>query len=417
MVVAGLSARAQRPTPEVHGLTGTYYRGVYFGEKALTRTDAVIAFNWEGTSPAPELPRENYSVRWTGFLQAPKTGTYTLVVTADDGMRIWLGNGIVLDEWRPQPPTTFRVQVKLTAGQVYPLRVDYFQLGYQSRAQLSWIPPDAPKPKNVSTLFGLVDAPPRPTPIPASVLFVKRPEPPVERVATASVPLAVRAPTAVRPPAPQPVAVPVPVAAPLTKPVAVRAPVTSAARRPTLRPARRVAAVPRTVPVRVMPVRVAPVRSRPAPIRPRPAVAARLRPSVAPPAPPVVAPAPVVTPAKPFSTLARGTTLAIPNLYFEQGKPRLQLNSADVLDDLVAALKAQPALQIEIGGHTDNLGDAILNQRLSQERALRVRDYLVERGIAPARLTAVGYGGTRPIADNTDAGQRPRNRRVEVTVR
>lgn len=83
----------------------------------------------------------------------------------------------------------------------------------------------------------------------------------------------------------------------------------------------------------------------------------------------------------------------------------------------MVALRDQPELRVEIAGHTDFIGKAELNQQLSEERAQRVVDYLVAHGIASERLTAVGYGSTRPIADNKNHTHRPQNRRVEVTVK
>jgi peptidoglycan-binding protein ArfA len=118
-----------------------------------------------------------------------------------------------------------------------------------------------------------------------------------------------------------------------------------------------------------------------------------------------------------LSSLARGTTVEIKNLYFEQSKPRLLPSSGPAIEQLTNELRRNPALQLEIAGHTDNIGDPALNQRLSEQRARRIRELLIGRGIDSTRLTAVGYGGTRPVADNNDPAQRARNRRVEVTVR
>ncbi|GAB2961974.1 hypothetical protein GCM10027048_32850 [Hymenobacter coalescens] len=118
-----------------------------------------------------------------------------------------------------------------------------------------------------------------------------------------------------------------------------------------------------------------------------------------------------------LTTLNTGTALTLRHLYFEQGKARLLPTSQPELNRLVRALRAQQALRFEIAGHTDNVGDAAKNQQLSEQRARVVRAYLVQRGIDSVRLTAVGYGGARPVADNRDPQQRPRNRRVELVAR
>jgi len=84
------------------------------------------------------------------------------------------------------------------------------------------------------------------------------------------------------------------------------------------------------------------------------------------------------------------------------------------LEEVVSILTENPQLKIEIEGHTDNKGPAKLNQRLSEERAQAVLDYLTKHGIASDRLTAVGYGFSKPIASNDTPEGRARNRRVEL---
>ena len=91
---------------------------------------------------------------------------------------------------------------------------------------------------------------------------------------------------------------------------------------------------------------------------------------------------------------------------------RLKLN--EVAD---ALLKQDSESKIVVEGHTDSQGGAAHNQQLSQRRAQAVRDYLVTRGIAQDRITAEGFGVTRPVAENTSSEGRANNRRVEIVVR
>jgi outer membrane protein OmpA-like peptidoglycan-associated protein len=93
--------------------------------------------------------------------------------------------------------------------------------------------------------------------------------------------------------------------------------------------------------------------------------------------------------------------------------PAAQLKLNDVADALT---KQDPDSKIVVEGHTDSQGGASFNQDLSQRRAQSVRDYLVSRGMATDRITAEGFGLTRPIADNTSAEGRANNRRVEIVV-
>ncbi len=91
--------------------------------------------------------------------------------------------------------------------------------------------------------------------------------------------------------------------------------------------------------------------------------------------------------------------------------------SKEVLNQVADILKEAPGAQIEVQGHTDNLGKAALNMELSQMRADAVRDYLITQGIEASRLTAVGYGPTRPVATNSTRQGRIANRRVVFSLK
>jgi OmpA-OmpF porin, OOP family len=101
---------------------------------------------------------------------------------------------------------------------------------------------------------------------------------------------------------------------------------------------------------------------------------------------------------------------------FETGKADLKEESFKVIDELVAYLNRKDDERIELGGHTDNVGTAKSNQILSEARANTVRTYLIAKGIDPARVTAKGYGLSKPIASNKTADGRAQNRRTEVTI-
>jgi outer membrane protein OmpA-like peptidoglycan-associated protein len=107
--------------------------------------------------------------------------------------------------------------------------------------------------------------------------------------------------------------------------------------------------------------------------------------------------------------------LVLKGVNFESGKAVLLKGSYTVLDEVAESLREWPEITIEIQGHTDNTGNTAKNLVLSQERAETVRQYLMDKGVAPNRLTAVGYGQDKPIADNKTANGRAQNRRVEIT--
>jgi outer membrane protein OmpA-like peptidoglycan-associated protein len=109
--------------------------------------------------------------------------------------------------------------------------------------------------------------------------------------------------------------------------------------------------------------------------------------------------------------------LILDAVYFESGKTEISMNSKPYLKIIGKMLERYPKLELEVGGHTDNLGSADKNQQLSQLRAEAVRSYLMQ--VAPGltdRLSAMGYGSSVPKADNRKAAGRKVNRRVELKV-
>ena len=103
-------------------------------------------------------------------------------------------------------------------------------------------------------------------------------------------------------------------------------------------------------------------------------------------------------------------------VFFAFGKAIIKPESYPLLNEVAQALKDHPTFVIRIEGHTDNVGSAKANKRLSQQRADSVRKYLISKGIEPSRLTAVGYGPDRPIDDNSTEAGRAINRRVEFHI-
>lgn len=111
-----------------------------------------------------------------------------------------------------------------------------------------------------------------------------------------------------------------------------------------------------------------------------------------------------------------GRSLVLNNIFFETGSSTLLKESFVELNTLVGLLNENPKLRVEIGGHTDNVGNAEYNMNLSQHRADAVKNYLVEKGIEANRLQSKGYGFSKPIADNDSEQNRAKNRRTEIKI-
>lgn len=107
---------------------------------------------------------------------------------------------------------------------------------------------------------------------------------------------------------------------------------------------------------------------------------------------------------------------AMQGIQFESGKAIIKPTSYSILDQVAQVFIENPTYYAEVQGHTDNVGKPEMNKKLSQQRAEAVREYLIKKGVAAERLTAMGYGDERPIADNKTKAGKAKNRRVEFDI-
>ena len=112
----------------------------------------------------------------------------------------------------------------------------------------------------------------------------------------------------------------------------------------------------------------------------------------------------------------RGLVVNMADVLFDFGKYNLKTDAQIKLAKLAGIIQAHPGLNLAIEGHTDNIGGDEANMKLSQQRADAVRDFLVQQGMAPNTVTAVGLGKAEPVADNGTNEGRQKNRRVEIIV-
>jgi len=113
---------------------------------------------------------------------------------------------------------------------------------------------------------------------------------------------------------------------------------------------------------------------------------------------------------------ARGLIVSMSDVLFNTGKYSLMPGAREKLAKVAGILIAYPGLNIEVGGYTDNVGGDEMNQKLSENRAGAVRDYLVTEGVANNTVTSKGFGNTLPVASNDNSAGRQSNRRVELVV-
>jgi uncharacterized repeat protein (TIGR03806 family) len=126
------------------GLLGSYYSNqvmTFIEPATLVRTDAVVNFNWGGGSPDPSISADDFTVRWTGIVQPQFNETYTFYTTTDDGVRLWVNNQLLIDQWVDQGPTLWSGSIALLAQQKYNIRMEYYENGGGAQAMLEWSSP------------------------------------------------------------------------------------------------------------------------------------------------------------------------------------------------------------------------------------------------------------------------------------
>jgi DNA-binding beta-propeller fold protein YncE/mono/diheme cytochrome c family protein len=134
---------APLPAAAGTGLSASYFNGTALaGPPLLQRTEAVN-FNWGVGSPAANVPVDNFSARWIGSLTATLSGPTQLQILSDDGVRVWVGGVLVIDNWTLHGPTADTATINLTAGVPVPITVEYFEATGGATMALSWQPPGA----------------------------------------------------------------------------------------------------------------------------------------------------------------------------------------------------------------------------------------------------------------------------------
>lgn len=120
------------------GMKGEYFDNMTLsGNPVLTRIDAKVDFSFGTLSPAPEIPEDEFSVRWTGTIIPPDT-IYHLGTSTDDGSRLYLDGALIIDDWTEHGEKPLSANVKLIPGKAYDIRFEYFEHGMGANARLTW---------------------------------------------------------------------------------------------------------------------------------------------------------------------------------------------------------------------------------------------------------------------------------------
>jgi len=129
---------APPPSGTGDGLTGEYFDNWDLTNRKLTRVDPTVNFSWGTGSPASGIASDSFSVRWSGTIKPTTSATYTFYGTADDGLRLWVNNQLLIDRWNAQAMVEWSGSITLQAGQSYPIRVEYIEEGGGASMKLQW---------------------------------------------------------------------------------------------------------------------------------------------------------------------------------------------------------------------------------------------------------------------------------------
>ena len=153
-----------------NGLEAIYFDNIDFSGSSISRVDTTINFDWGDGSPDPAMGPDTFSARWTGQVLAQKTETYTFYTMSDDGVRLWVNNQQIINNWTDHPPTENSGQIALTAGAMYDIKMEYYESFGGAAAKLSWSSPTTAKQiipqSQLYTSGGPVIPTPTPTPTP-----------------------------------------------------------------------------------------------------------------------------------------------------------------------------------------------------------------------------------------------------------
>ncbi|HXI60328.1 MAG TPA: PA14 domain-containing protein, partial [Polyangia bacterium] len=141
---AAIPAAQLRPQSGPGGLGAQYFANTTLTGPPVTTHVEAVNFDWGYAPPEAGLPSDNFSVRWTGTVIAPATGNYTFQTVSDDGVRLWLGDQLVIDHWTDHgEKTDTAAPIALGAGQRTDVKLEYYERTGRAVVRLRWRPPGA----------------------------------------------------------------------------------------------------------------------------------------------------------------------------------------------------------------------------------------------------------------------------------
>lgn len=120
------------------GLEGKYYDNVDFSSYRFSRIDKTINFDWSASSPSGILSDSTYSVRWAGLIEPRYSESYTFTISANDGIRLWVNNQLLIDHWTDHAVNEYSGSINLVSGKKYDIKLEYYNKTQNSTIKLYW---------------------------------------------------------------------------------------------------------------------------------------------------------------------------------------------------------------------------------------------------------------------------------------
>jgi hypothetical protein len=140
-VAVNVLATVQPLGVDTHGLFAEYFNNADFTAPAFSRVDPYVDNNWGTNAPDPAVDAGSFSIRWTGKVRAKYTELYAFSTLSDDGVRLWVNGKALVNNWNPHPGTVDAGSIQLEAGQLYDIKLEYFQGGGGAQISLFWSSP------------------------------------------------------------------------------------------------------------------------------------------------------------------------------------------------------------------------------------------------------------------------------------
>jgi GH43 family beta-xylosidase len=152
------------PTPPQPGLRAEYFDG--YLDRVIDRVEPGVDHDWLAASPGTGVGADKFSVRWSGTLTAPTTGAYKMILSSDDGVRLFVDGKLLVENWTGHFVTRNEATVQLTAGKATSIRLDYFELDQNASVKLSWSAAGIPEEVIPTKVLLAENAPDLPSPKP-----------------------------------------------------------------------------------------------------------------------------------------------------------------------------------------------------------------------------------------------------------